>query len=290
MKRVLVLGGRGMLGHFVVRTLSGLKEIKIESTVSGDKNNPFYINVENGVNQLHEIIKSHGNFDYVINCIGILSNNIENSNSDSVRNAILVNGLFPHDLVKFCNELGIRIIHISTDGVFSKSAGLCFEDSLQFCEDIYGKTKSIGEGFAPELLNIRCSIIGPSPFKRNGIIEWFLKQPKGAEINGYTDHIWNGATTLQLANLCYSIIAKDYFNLIRNEAPVHHFCPNHPISKFELLQLLKTQLRPDIKVIPVNSPDGPINRILGTRYIQIKKLFGNKEQVCNALKKLMNIV
>ena len=100
--------------------------------------------------------------------------------------------------------------------------------------------------------------------------------------------MWNGATTLQLAELCNAIIAKDYFNLIRNEAPVHHFCPNHPLSKFELLQLFKTQLRPDIEVIPVNSPDGPLSRILETRYIQIKKLFGNKEQVCVALKVLMN--
>ena len=196
--------------------------------------------------------------------------------------------MFPHELIKLGNELGIRIIHISTDGVFSKSAGLCLEDSLQACEDIYGKTKSIGEGISQQLLNIRCSIIGPSPFKRNGLIEWFLKLPKGAEINGYTDHVWNGATTLQLANLCYFIITKDYFNLIRNEAPVHHFCPNHQISKFELLQLFITQLRPDIRVMPVNSPDGPLSRVLETRYLQIKKLFGNNEQVCVALKVLMN--
>ena len=288
MKRVLVLGGQGMLGHIVVKTLSGLQEIKVECTVKGDGDSPFYFNVENGIDQLHKIIKSHGDFDYIINCIGILSNNIDERNSDSVRTAILVNGMFPHDLIKLGSELGIRIIHISTDGVFSRSAGLCFEDSLQFCEDIYGKTKSLGEGFAPELLNIRCSIIGPSPFKRNGLIEWFLKQPEGSEINGYTDHVWSGATTLQLANLCYFVIAKDYFNLIRNEAPVHHFCPNQAISKFELLQLFKTKLRPDIEVIPVNSPDGPLSRILETRYIQIKKLYGNKEKLCRALKVLMN--
>ena len=288
MSRVLILGGQGMLGHIVVRTLSGAQGVKIEYTVSGDKNNPFYFNVENGINQLHEIIKTHGNFDYFINCIGILSNNIDKRNLDSVRTAILVNGLFPHDLTKLGNELGIRIIHISTDGVFAKSAGLCLEDSLQFREDIYGNTKSIGEVFSPELLNIRCSIFGPSPFKKNGIIEWFLKQPKGAEVNGYTDHIWNGATTLQVANLCFSIVTKDYFNLIRNEAPVHHFCPNHSISKFELLQLLKTQLRPDIKVIPTNSPEGPLCRILETRYIQMKKLYGNKGNVSDALIKLMN--
>ena len=288
MKRVLVLGGTGMLGHFVVRTLSGLKDIKVKYTEKGDENSQFYFNVENGINQLHAIIKSSGYFDYVINCIGILSNNIDKRNPDSVRNAILVNGLFPHDLIKLGNELGFRIIHISTDGVFSKSAGLCLEDSIQFCEDIYGKTKNMGEGFSPQLLNVRCSIIGPSPFKKNGLMEWFLKQPKGAEVNGYTDHMWNGATTLQLARLCYIIITKNCFHLIRNEAPAHHFCPNHPISKFDLLRLFKTQLRPDIKVMPVNSPDGPLSRVLETRYIQIKKLFGNKVQVCDALKILMN--
>jgi len=288
MYRVLVLGGQGMLGHIVVKTLSRAQGFKIEYTVSGDKNNQFYFNVQSGIDQLHEIINTHGNFDYFINCIGILSNKIDKKNIDSVRNAILVNSLFPHDLTKLGNELGIRVIHISTDGVFAKSAGLCLEDSLQFCEGIYGKTKSIGEVFSPKFLNIRCSIIGPSPFNKNGIIEWFLKQPKGAELNGYTDHIWNGATSLQVANLCYSIVTNDHFNLIRNEASVHHFCPNHPISKFELLQLLKSQLRPDIKVIPTNGPEGPLCRILETRYIQMMKLYGNKENVSDALKKLMN--
>ena len=111
MKRVLVLGGKGMLGHIVVRTLSGLNGINLEYTVSGDKNNPFFFNVENGTNHLHEIIKNHGNFDYFINCIGILSNNIDKRNSNSVRNAILINGLFPHDLTTFCNDFGIRIMN-----------------------------------------------------------------------------------------------------------------------------------------------------------------------------------
>ena len=288
MYRVLVLGGQGMLGHIVVKTLSLAQGFKIDYTVSGDKNNPFYFNAKNGIDQLHEIIKTHGNFDYFINCIGILSGKINKRNLDSVRTAILVNSLLPHDLTKLGNELGIRVIHISTDGVFGKSAGLCLEDSLEFSEEIYGKTKSIGEVFSSKFLNIRCSIIGPSPFKKNGIIEWFLKQPKGAEVKGYKDHIWNGATTLQFANLCYSIIAKEYFNLIRDESPVHHFCPNHSISKFELLRLLKDQLRPDIKVIPSNCPEGPLYRILGTRYIQMMKLYGNKENVSDALKKLMN--
>ena len=106
MYRVLVLGGQGMLGHIVVKTLSRAQGFKIEYTVSGDKNNPFCFNAQNGIDQLHKIIKIHGNFDYFINCIGILSNNIDKGNLDSVRTAILVNSLFPHDLTKLGNELG----------------------------------------------------------------------------------------------------------------------------------------------------------------------------------------
>ena len=109
-----------MLGHIVVKTLSRAQGFKIEYTVSGDKNNQFYFNVQSGIDQLHEIINTHGNFDYFINCIGILSNKIDKKSLDSVRTAILVNSLFPHDLAKLGNELGIRIIHISTDGVFGK--------------------------------------------------------------------------------------------------------------------------------------------------------------------------
>ena len=288
MFRVLVLGGQGMLGHIVVKTLSRAQGFKIEYTVSADRNNPFYFNAKNGINQLHKIIKTNGNFDYFINCIGVLSSNIDKRESDSIRNAIVVNSLLPHDLAKLGHEFGIKVIHISTDAVFGNSAGLCFEDSLEFCEEIYGKTKSVGEVLSPNFLNIRCSIIGLSPFKKSGIIEWLLKQPKGAEVKGYKDHVWNGATTLQFANLCFSIIEKNYFNLIMNESPIHHFCPNHPISKFELLQLLKYQLRPDIEVIPSNCPDGPLNRILETRYKQITRLYGNKDNVSDALKKLIN--
>ena len=288
MQKILVLGGKGMLGHIVVKTLLGLKDINVVFTEKGDENSPYFFNLENGIKQLHTILKSTGEFDYVINCIGILSNNIDKRNPESISRAILVNSLFPYDLVKLGNEFGFRIIHISTDGVFSRSAGFCNEGSEQFCEDIYGKTKNIGEGISPQLLNLRCSIIGPSPFKKNGIMEWFTKQPKGAEVKGYTDHIWSGATTLQLARLCYSIITTNGFHLIRNEAHVHHFCPNYPISKFDLLGLFKKQLRPDIKVMPVKSPDGPLNRVLGTRFKQINKLFGGKVQVSDALKSLMN--
>ena len=177
MQKVLVLGGKGMLGHIVVKTLLGLKDIDVVFTEKGDENSPNFFNLENGIKQLHTILKSTGKFDYVINCIGILGNNIDKRNPESVSRAILVNSLFPYDLVKLGNEFGFRIIHISTDGVFSRSAGFCNEGSEQFCEDIYGKTKNIGEGISPQLLNLRCSIIGPSPFKKNGIMEWFLKQP-----------------------------------------------------------------------------------------------------------------
>ena len=195
--------------------------------------------------------------------------------------------MFPHDLLKLGHELGFRIIHISTDGVFSKSAGLCLEDSEIFSKGIYGKSKKMGEGMSKQLLNIRCSIIGPSPYNSSGLFEWFLKRPKGAEISGYIDHIWNGVTSLQLSTLCYKIIADDYFSLIRNESDTHHFCPNNPISKYDLLQILKKLLRSDIKVLPLNCPDGPSVRVLETRYRLIRELFGKREQISEALSRLI---
>src|SRR5213076_2163354 len=108
-------------------------------------------------------------------------------------------------------EFGARVLHISTDGVFAGAAGACAEDAPHDCPDVYGKTKSLGEVTAREVLTLRCSIVGPDPSARRGLLEWFLGLPDGMEVTGYTDSLWNGVTSLQLANLCQRIIQQDAF-------------------------------------------------------------------------------
>lgn len=286
MHKVLVLGGEGMLGQMVYRLLSRTGHLTVRRTCLGHKSGPFYFNVEDGLNKLYQIVERYGPFDYLINCIGILSSEIEECNPESLRRAILVNSLFPQDLAMLAQENGVRVIHISTDGVFARNAGVCLEDSLCDCEDTYGKTKSLGEVVANWFLNLRCSIIGPSPLEKKGLLEWFRSQQLGAEVHGYTDHMWNGVTTLQFAKLCNGLISQELFDKVRSEAPVHHFCPNQAVSKYELLQFFRITFRPDVTVKPATSQAMPVSRILDTRYHSLKDLFGYGRPMQYAIEEL----
>ena len=275
-----------MLGQMVERLLSKSDGIAVEHTCRGQESTPFYFNVEDGLDGLRQIIERYGKFDYFINCIGILNSKIDEKDSKSVRCAILVNALFPHELAVLAQETGTRIIHISTDGVFAKNAGVCLEDSPRNCDDVYGKTKSLGEVIAPGFLNLRCSIIGLNSFKKQGLFEWFHNQPPGTEVYGYTDHLWNGVTTLQFARLCRELILQDFFDVVSDEAPVHHFCPNQAVSKYELLQLFKAAFRPDITVKPVTDQGKPTSRILDTRYNSLRDLFDYGQPMQHAINEL----
>ncbi len=287
MTRVLVLGSKGILGQMVFRFLSRCDGVDVEHTCRAQKSDPSYFDVEDGLGRLFQIIEHYGPFDYFINCIGITSNEIDETNSKSVQRAILVNSLFPHELAGLAREIGVRVIHISTDGVFARDAGECMEDSPQQCFDIYGKTKSLGEVTETGFVNLRCSIIGPDDINKKGLLEWFYNQPQGAEVSGYTNHLWNGVTTLQFAKLCYKLILNDSFDAVRDEAHVHHFCPNQPLSKFELLQLFQSIFRPDVKITPFTDQKQRVSRILGTRYYKLKKLFDEGQNIQNAINELI---
>ncbi len=179
MYKVLVLGGQGMLGHMVVRVLSHSKQLNVGFT-SRKQQAGCYFNVEDGIDELRQIMERHGPFNYLINCIGVLSSQINEQDFKSVRRAILINALFPHDLVTLIQETQTRVIHISTDGVFSGTSSEAYlEDAPHDCIDIYGKTKSLGEVRQQGALTLRCSIIGPDPIGKEGLLVWFLSQPDG---------------------------------------------------------------------------------------------------------------
>lgn len=275
MKKVIVLGGTGMLGQMVKRFLSNTKEMDIIHTSRKQSSSSIYFDANTGKNGLFQLLIDHGPFDYIINCIGILERNIDIHNPLSIKRAIFINALFPYEISDSALETGARVIHISTDGVFARNAGVCLEKYPCDCADIYGKTKSLGEVDAPQFLNIRCSIIGPNSRTKEGLFEWVCNQEPSIVINGFTDHMWNGVTTLQFAQLCHRLMINNFFDEARREAPVHHFCPNQAVSKYELLCLVKTMFRPDITVKPLKSPEGSISRILDTQYKSLKNLYGH---------------
>lgn len=272
-KKVLVLGVTGMLGHMVHRVLAESATIDVHGTHIFDKHDPFYFHVMSGLRELEVICDRSPCYDYFINCIGILPGKIAEKDPTTIRQAIKINSLFPQELSAFAKERCVRVIHISTDGVFSGEAESYREDDAHDCHDLYGITKSLGEVFDAHFLNLRCSIIGPSPFFGEGLLEWFLKQPAGSVVSGYTNHIWHGISTYQFGKLCLKIIEGDHFEEIKRESAVFHFAPNEPITKYELLCLFGEIFKNHVKVEAISSDDNIYKRVLQTKYRGLENIY-----------------
>jgi dTDP-4-dehydrorhamnose reductase len=272
-KNVLVLGATGMVGHMVQKVIATSSAIIVNGTQRSDNRSPFYFDLSSGLGGLEAICAHSPDYDYFINCIGILPSEIKDNAPATIRKVININTLFPHHLSAFAKERGVKVIHISTDGVFSGEAESYLEDDAHDCQDLYGTTKSLGEVPHEGLLNLRCSLIGPSPFRGEGLMEWFLKQPVGAVVSGYTNHIWHGISTYQFGKLCRKIIEGDLFEEIMKESSVFHFAPNEPVSKYELLCLLGEIFERRVGVEPIASDEKNYKRILETQYSNLKQIF-----------------
>lgn len=225
MTKILVLGHRGMAGHMVYDYLSNKAEFE---TVIADEIIRYKFEVVKHLDDLEDKLKAVP-VDYIINCIGLLKNRC----NEGPINAIKINSLFPHQLVKIADEIGAQVIHLSTD---------CYMD-----DDIYGRSKRAGEIDYPTHLTIRTSIIGPE-LKRDGegLFEWFMRQE--GEINGYTNVIWDGITTLELAKfICFYINADDKIYRIKN------LRSTQKISKYDLLELIQKIYKKPIKINRFNS-------------------------------------
>lgn len=287
--KVMVLGNTGMLGHMVLKVLSDKTDLTVFGTHISNCQDPYYFDAEDGLDLLKTIFKDNKGFDFIINCIGITADKIKYSDSASIIRALKINSIFPHLLAELAQQENSRVLQISTDGVFSGTAEFYYENSPHDCCDIYGKTKSLGEVYSDNFLNIRCSIVGPSPIEKRGLLEWFKSQPNGSTISGYTDHIWNGVTTLQFAELCQKIIETNKFDNLRKESAVFHFAPNESVSKNELLNIFKDTLGKDITVKPIVQGDPVVRRILSSRYKGLKQLVRHNLLMEDEIKRLIKI-
>lgn len=178
----------------------------------------------------------------VINCIGVIK-----PYCNDVQRAIKVNALFPHRLPK-------GTIQIATDCVFSGNKGNYIETDNHDATDVYGRTKSLGE--APHIKNLRCSIIGPEQKNHLSLLDWFLQQE--GEVDGYTNHLWNGITTFHFARIVQGVLREGI------ELPyMQHIVPANTVSKMKLLRLLANAYKKDIRVRGVEAPE-TIDRTLNT--------------------------
>jgi len=205
-----------------------------------------------------------------------------------VRQALVVNSLFPFDLAAVADQASVRVVHVSTDGVFSGRAAIPYvEDASTDADDVYWRTKSLGEVSSPNVLNVRCSIVGPDPVRRRGLLEWFLARPDGSAVDGFVDQHWNGITSRQFGELCATIIDGGWFEPLRGEGTVHHYCPNETLSKYDLLMLFREIWKKDVTVRPATGRCGPVRRVLGTTRQTLPTLFGRGRSMRDALNELL---
>ncbi|MGL5613953.1 dTDP-4-dehydrorhamnose reductase family protein [Cetobacterium sp.] len=241
MDRILIIGSKGMAGHIIKEYLLS-KEYDVYSTFrKGEgkdelKYNEYYLDVfdKESLNKILEEVKPK----FLINCVGIL-NQFAEENPDI---AIYVNGYFPHYLDRLSQKYEYKLIHITTDCVFSGKKGDYKENDFRDAETYYGRSKAIGEVNNNRTLTFRTSIIGPD-INENGIglFNWFMKQ-KG-EIKGYSNVIWTGVTTLELAKAIEASFSQNIVGL-------HHLVNNKKISKYELLRLFKKHMnKNDLKIL-----------------------------------------
>jgi len=175
------------------------------------------------------------NPDFIVNCIGVLiyeSNNVEN--------AIYLNAYLPHQLKKISRNIDAKLIHISTDCVFSGDKGGYIESDVKDGKGIYSQTKILGEIEDDSNVTLRTSIVGPE-LKENGkgLFHWFMNQQ--GSISGFTRVIWSGVTTIELAKAIKWSIDNDITGL-------YHVTNNSSISKYNLLQLFKKYTKKDVKI------------------------------------------
>lgn len=232
MKHILILGAAGMAGHILYRQLSKHPEFKVTGTIYNTKpveNDPELVHLDVFDQKALASVLLETKPDVIINCIGSL---IQESKKAPER-TVYINAYLPHILKKIGNGAGAKIIHLSTDCVFSGKTGGYKETDLKDATDLYGMSKSLGEIIDDTNLTIRTSIIGPEmKLNGEGLFHWFMNNKRGTTINGYKSNYWSGVTTLELSKFIESV-------LINNPelSGLIHLTNNQKISKYDLLGL-----------------------------------------------------
>lgn len=237
--KFLVLGCNGMAGHLISLYLHERGHQVLGLARSKSRYVPSVVGDARNTELLQQLLKQ-GEYDVVINAIGILNQSAEHDKAA----AAFINAYLPHFLARTTADLPTRVIHMSTDCVFSGKTGGYTEKSFPDAVSFYGRSKALGELNDSKNLTIRSSIIGPDIKKTGiGLVNWFMQQSDA--IQGYTKSIWSGQTTLQLAKTMEVAALKGASGL-------QQLVPESTISKYELLKLCNKLLRQDpVEVKPV---------------------------------------
>lgn len=259
--KILILGSTGMLGLGVVKSLQECgaevhgtfqqekktlcEDLKLDKSIYFNARDPFELDLIG--------------YDCVVNCIGIINTKAE----ENKENTIFINSVFPHKVSRVCKARQIPFIHITTDCVFNGKTGWYDEESCHTALDIYGRSKSLGE--PSDCMVLRTSIIGEEIHTYSSLLEW-VKSKSGQTIQGYTNHFWNGITTLQYGDIVYEILVNKFYE----EKLFHIFSP-HEVSKFTLVKMIADKFKMNVKIEPHEAPAG-INRTLKSKKDLVSKL------------------
>jgi dTDP-4-dehydrorhamnose reductase len=227
MKKIVVLGASGMLGHMVFNYLESTGNYDLIDVTYQSKLTEKSILLDAYNIEKVESFLQKTRPDILINCVGLLVSEANNKPA----NAIFINAYLPNFLSNILEKFDGKLIQISTDCVFSGMRGSYLEEDFMDASDIYGRSKALGEIYNNRDLTLRTSIIGPElKSKGSGLFHWFMHQ--NGVVNGYNNVIWSGVTTLEMAKVIEHVIEQNLVGLM-------HVTNGVKISKFDLLQLLK---------------------------------------------------
>lgn len=246
--KVLILGGAGMLGHKLWQVFRDRFDtwVTVRSSYTAYERYRLFARerVIGGVDAFNfdTVIRAFATAqpDVVVNAIGVIKQ-LPEAKDPIV--SLTINSLFPHRLAALCCARGTRLIHVSTDCVFSGHKGMYSESDVADATDLYGRTKLLGEVRDPGCLTIRTSIIGRELNTRNGLVEWFLGC-RGQKVKGYVNAIFSGFPTVILARILADLIAKH-----EDLSGIYHVS-SEPINKYKLLCLFRDVYRVPVEIEP----------------------------------------
>jgi dTDP-4-dehydrorhamnose reductase len=255
----LILGASGMLGNTALRFFAGRGVHETVGSMRSAKVLPLFpeplrgrivtgVDVDDldGLNRLFDTTAP----DVVINCIGVVK---QLAQADDPLTAIPINSILPHRLARLSQSVGARLVHFSTDCVFSGKKGMYREDDFADCDDLYGRSKYLGEVDYPNAVTLRTSIIGHELGGSQGLLNWFLSQHD--RVNGYARAVFSGFPAVEIARIIHDVVIPN-----PSLRGVYHLSAE-PISKLDLLRLIadvygKTiEIRPDDTVVIDRSLD-----------------------------------
>lgn len=249
--RIMILGGDGMLGHQLLKSYEGRHDVRVTLRQSlqayagyglFDTGNSFAETDVLDFDRVAEVVREFRP-EAVINAVGIVKQRAE---SHDAIPSLEINALLPHRLSLLCGEAGARLVHVSTDCVFSGDKGMYTEDDAENATDLYGRSKLLGEVRDAHAVTLRTSIIGLELSRKKSLIEWFLAQQ--GEIRGFRKAIYSGFTTAEMARIIEFVLLE------KPELTGLWHVASNPINKYDLLNTFAQKLgRDDMTIVADDS-------------------------------------